>query len=235
VSRSSVAPLVGLLLLSGACLNVEDANTNTLNFNFTQPGFATTWALGVADVPAARLAEVTADGGERTLPAELSTNSPALYQSGTNVSGDLFVFHKKFYDGLRSNFTYKVSLQVGFVTNYHSGCTSGVGPAVVLKAGASSTEPLAIADAQGVLRMNIDKGTGTAAGDFTTLGDIRNGLTGCPTTGSFALNGTTQLRQTLDLTTDATGGFWLFLGTQSSASGQRHEIYITQLLVTLHF
>jgi hypothetical protein len=83
--------------------------------------------------------------------------------------------------------------------------------------------------------MNIDKGAGTASGDFINLGDIRNGLTGCPVTGTYALNGTAKLRQTVDLTTDASGGLWFFLATQSSATGQRHAIYITQFIVVLSF
>jgi hypothetical protein len=236
VSRPLAAALAALLLSSSGCLDIGDAaNTRTLDFDFTQSGLATPWTLGVADVPADRVAEVTAEGDERGVPAELSTTAKSLYQSGTNVTGDLFLFQKLYLTGLAPNFTFKISVQVGFVTNYHSGCTTGVGPAVVLKAGVTATEPLAIADAQGVLRMNLDKGAGTAAGDFIQLGDIRNGLLGCPTTGSYALNATSKLKQTVNLTTDELGGLWFFLGTQSSAVGQRHAIYLTQLRVFLSY
>jgi len=229
VPRPPLVAIAVALLLS-ACLDVAPTAT-VLDFNFTQPGIADNWVAGVADVPEARLAEVNLAGDLRALPPAFSTGS-SLYQAGTNVSGDLFVFQKKYLCCVHFGTDYRVSIQVAFVTDVHSGCTTGVGPAVVIKAGVSSDEPIAQADAQGVLRMNLDKGTGTAAGRFTQLGDIRNGLTGCPSPGTFSLNSTSFPQQSEIVHTDGLGAFWVFIGTQSSFPG-RHEIYLINLRLRL--
>jgi hypothetical protein len=224
------APAGAAILLAG-CLNVDPATTG-LPFDFTSPGLANGWILGVADLPVARSTEVNAAGGEFPLPASFSATGDALYQAGTNVSGDLFLFHEKYIGSVRPNTDYKVSFQIEFVTNIHSGCTTGPGPFVVIKVGVTSVEPTATPDAQGVLRMNIDKGAGTARGVYAQLGDIRNGLAGCPATGTYAAHTTATIRQTELLHTDDLGGFFMFIGTQSSFAG-RHEIYITSLTLNL--
>jgi hypothetical protein len=103
----------------------------------------------------------------------------------------------------------------------------------VIKAGVLADEPVVTTDGQGVFRMNIDKGAGTAKGLYTMGGDIRNGLALCPGTGgSFAVQATLAQTQATPLVTDAEGGFWLFLGTQSSFAGS-HEIWFTRLRLTL--
>lgn len=80
--------------------------------------------------------------------------------------------------------------------------------------------------------MMIDKGAGSAAGDFLQLGDIRNAVSGCPASGTFGLRNSTIKVQPVTLTTDTEGGFWVFIGTQSSFVGQ-HEIYITGMKLVL--
>ena len=49
-----------------------------------------------------------------------------------------------------------------------------------------------------------------------------------------AVSSTADLRQSVDLITDANGGFWIFLGTQSSYDG-RHELWISQLKLRFVF
>lgn len=222
---------VSLAALTVGCLDVAPASTG-LPFDFTVEGFASGWTLGVADVPVAQLADVNAQGGEFPLPAIFSTTGHSLFQAATNVSGDLFVYQEKYIGSVRPSTNYNVSLQIEFVTNIHSGCTTGIGPSVVIKAGLTRSEPVAMPDAQGILRMNIDKGAGTARGVYTQLGDIRNGLAGCPASGTYAARTSGVIRQTEVLRTDDLGGFFIFIGTQSSFQA-RHEIYITGLTVNL--
>ena len=230
--RAWIAP-AALTLLAG-CLSVSpDANSTTLDFDMGVAGQAADWEVGGADFPAGRAADVGLVGEVRTLPSPLPATQTALYQSGTNVSGDLFVFLKKRWTGLLPNTSYAIAIAVEYASNVQSGCTTGVGPSVWIKAGASDLEPEAVADAQGVYRMNIDKGVQSAAGSFTQLGDIRNGLSGCPSPGTFALNTTGRQRQSLAINTDVDGAFWLFVGTQSTALA-RHEVYITHIRVTLY-
>jgi hypothetical protein len=217
-------------LLAAGCLGDGDFTVrNTLDFDFNVHGLE--WFGGGADFPASDAAAVGLVGDLRPLPAPLNTTLVGLYLSGTNVSGDLFMFQKKHWTGLAAGATYQVSLQLEFVTNYHAGCTTGPGPVAFIKLGATATEPLPIEDAQGVLRMNIDKGTGANPGGFVQLGDIRNTLTGCPAAGTFGPRTTTITLQPTELVTDAEGGFWTFIGIQSSFLGFQEVYFLGMRLV----
>lgn len=209
------------MLVTGCVGDTRTTQSFTFDFNIVRDG----WVSGAADYPEAQAAAVGATGGVQTLPAPLPTTQNALYLRGTTVGGDLFLFQKRHFTGLAGGETYTISLQVDIATNYHSGCTTGPGPATYLKAGLSAIEPLTFTD-QGMVRMSIDKGVGTAGGDFAQLGDIRNGSGGCPAPGTFAIHTTPLKTQPVALTADLDGGFWVFIGTQSSFPGQ-HEIHIT--------
>lgn len=218
-----------LLLLAG-CLNAADStNTISLPFDFDVVGEG--WTAGVADVPETELQNVNFVGELRVLPSPLP-NRDALYLAGDNVSGSIFMFQQHRFTGLLPNEQYEVALEAEFATTYHQGCTSGIGPATFLKAGVSLVEPAVEPDGQGILRMTIDKGTGATAGDYTQLGDIRNGASGCPAPGTYTIQTTIMRSQQLRLVTDAFGGFWLWIGIESTAAG-RPEIYLGGVIVTL--
>lgn len=214
-------------LLAAGCLGTTEAVVrNTLDFDFNVHGVD--HIAGVADVPESELGAVGLVGDLRPLPDPLPTTRNAIYLSGNNVSGDLFLFQKKHWSGLPANQTFTVSLQTEFVTNYHSGCTTGPGPAAFVKIGATGTEPLPSVDAQGVLRMNINKGAGTNPGDFVVFGDIRNTEDDCPSPGTYSPRLTSVITQPIQMVTDIDGGFWTFIGIQSSFVGP-HEIWFTAM------
>jgi hypothetical protein len=218
-----------LLLLAG-CLNAADTtNTISLPFDFDEVGEG--WTAGVADVPETELQNVNFVGELRVLPAPLP-NRDALYLAGDNVSGSIFMFQQRRFTGLLPNEQYQVELEAEFATNFHQGCTTGIGPATFIKAGVALIEPAVEPDGQGILRMTIDKGTGATAGDYTQLGDIRNGASGCPVPGTYTIQTTIMRSQPLRLVTDAFGGFWLWIGIESTAAG-RPEIYFGGVIVTL--
>jgi hypothetical protein len=118
-----------------------------------------------------------------------------------------------------------------FMSNLAAGCAGGAGTGVFLKAGLSGVEPTVAADPQGVLRLNLDKGTGNAGGRFIKFGDITNGVPGCPAEASWTYRETQTLSQTETLTIDQNGGFWIFIGTESTFAGS-HDIYL--LGIRLH-
>ncbi|HSE50746.1 MAG TPA: hypothetical protein VLB00_01060 [Gemmatimonadales bacterium] len=220
-----------LLLLAG-CLNAADTtNTISLPFDIDADGIGEGWTVGVADVPEAELPNVNFVGDLRVLPASLP-NRDALYLAGNSVNGTIFMFQQRRFTGLLPNEQYEVALEAEFASNFNQGCTTGLGPATFIKAGVALIEPAAEPDAQGILRMTIDKGTGATAGDYVQLGDIRNGLTGCPVPGLYAIQTTVMRSQSLRLVTDAFGGFWLWIGIESTAAG-RPEIYVGGIIVTL--
>jgi hypothetical protein len=220
------------LLLLASCLNAADTtNTISLPFDFDAEGVGEGWTAGVADVPETELLNVNLAGDLRVLPAPLP-NRDALYLAGSSVNGSIFMFQQRRFTGLLPNEQYEVALEAEFASNFHQGCTTGIGPATFIKAGVSLIEPAAEVDGQGMLRMTIDKGTGAAAGDYAPLGDIRNGAGGCPVPGTFAIQTTIMRSQPLRLVTDAFGGFWLWIGIESTAAG-RPEIYFGGMIVTL--
>jgi hypothetical protein len=217
-----------ILLLAG-CLNTEPTAL-TLPFDLHLVG--ENWTPGVANVPVDRLTEVNLVGELRSLPASVATNTNGLYLAGTNVTGDMFLYQQKRFIGLPANTTYTTTLAVQFATDIHGGCTTGIGPSTFIKAGASLLELAPAPDNQGILRVTQDLGDHTNGGDFTRLGDIRNGLSGCPAPGTFASRTTITQTQTLTITTDNDGGFILFVGIDSSVVG-RAEIYFISIRMVL--
>jgi hypothetical protein len=226
VPRFLAAAVAAALVVTTGCLDVGPATTN-LDFDLTLDQLNENWFAGASDYPVGQEAAVDAVGDRRAIPVELGT-ATALYQAGTNVSGDLFVFQKKYWTGLRPLTTYQADLQVQFASNVHSECTTGVGPGVVIKAGVTTLEPRVDPDAQNIYRFSLNKGTFTTAGDYVQVGNIGNGLSGCPAVGTWATRNTVTVRQSADLVTDSEGGFWMFIGTQSSVLA-RHEIFITRV------
>lgn len=220
----------GALLATG-CIGVGDTSSSqTLiyDFNVVSQG----WVAGAADFREAEAAQVAAFGAVQPLPAPLATTRNALYLRGTNVSGDLFLFQKRLFTGFAPGAVVTISMELEIATSYHAGCSTGPGPLTYVKAGVSEIEPLMETDPQGIVRMNIQKGAGVASGDFLQLGDIRNTLSGCPASGTFGLKTTLFRTQPAAFTAGSDGGFWVFVGTQSSFVGQ-HEIYVTQMKLVL--
>jgi hypothetical protein len=82
------------LILAAGCLGTSDAVVrNTLDFDFNVHG--ADHIAGVADVLQSELGAVGLVGDLRPLPAPLPTTRNAIYLSGNNVSGDLFLFQTK--------------------------------------------------------------------------------------------------------------------------------------------
>ena len=173
--------LIAFFLIAQASASAQN-NPIELNYNFHQDTFL--WTAGFADYPAGQEAFYELSSGIRYLPRKL-TRVPkrGFYIQGNNHSDDLFMFLKRRLttnDGIVPNQTYRVEYVITFASNAPSNC-SGVGGApgegVVLKAGASPVEPLAVLQSNGYYRMNVDIGdhqTGGAAA--SVAGNIANGI-----------------------------------------------------------
>jgi hypothetical protein len=207
-----------------ACLN-STAPRSTQTFDFIMNVVGDGWIAGASDFDVGREADVDVATDLLFLPAPLNPQVAGRYLAGTNISDDLFIFIKKRFDGLLPNTTYQVAMAVEIASSIHGGCTVGTGPLVWIKVGAVETEPVAV-EQGGRWVMNLDKGDQGDGGQYIQLGDIRNGLTGCPSPGTWAVKGTTLGSQDALLTTDAQGGFWIFLGTESGFES-RHELYFS--------
>ena len=229
--RTPLLPMA-LALLTVGCLDVSPAS-DRLDFDLTQSGIGENWEIGAADYPVGKENDVAVVGDRRALPASLGT-AAALYQAGTPYNGNLFVYFRKFWDGFRPSTHVRVKIQLIYVSSYHADCTTGPGPTVFLKAGVSDLEPRTDPDNQGIYRFSLDKGTGSAGGVHVAFGDIRNGQTGCPVTGTFVARTTGVITQSYQFTTGADGSFWTYIGTQSTGQ-TRHEIYFVGMSITFEY
>jgi hypothetical protein len=227
--------LAALALLPAAgCLDTTGDGSIILNFDFTNPSqpIGDGWTSGVADVPADRVADAQVTSGFGNLPAPWNAYT-GIHQGGTSVNGSAFIFHKKWISTtFPAGSRYSVRLGLTFMSNLASGCTSGPGSLVFLKAGLSGVEPVATADGSGVLRLSLDKGSASSAGQYAHFGNITNGEPGCPTEQGWGYREFGEQSQAETLTIDQDGGFWIFIGTQSTFEGS-HDIYLLGILVTL--
>lgn len=164
----------------------------------------------------------------RFIPRKL-TLAPkrGLYIQGHNRSDDLFMFLKRrlnAQDGVVAGRTYRVEYVIRLASKAPTGC-GGIGGApgegVYLKAGASPVEPLAVLQANGWLRMNVDKGNQSQGGTAASVaGNIANGIPCDDAFPNFPYALIERNHQhTTNVTANAGGEIWLLIGTDSGFEG----------------
>lgn len=173
------------------------------------------WVAGFSDVAADLADNVQFEGTVVGHP--LNMVRPSLYLFGHNISDDLFMFWKRRVFGFVPGASYDVRMEVDYATQYQQGCHAGVGPAVLIKMGATTQEPLVVEIADGSLRMTIDKGEQFEEGSaIRILGDHRNGVPGCVTDAPFAERSRSSGARSVRVTADNQGAVWLVVGTESA-------------------
>jgi cyclophilin family peptidyl-prolyl cis-trans isomerase len=190
------------------------AGTVLREFDFSggDQGFAS----GFADLPASydpALYNLVAD--HRNLPTELG-GGKGLFISGVNRSDDLWMFWKKKLTGLQPSTEYQVVLDVEMASNVVAGMI-GVGGApgesVYVKAGVSQAEPLVEEDAQGQLRLTVDKGNQSTSGSAAAV--LGNVAKENDDSEQYALLHRNNRSIQQSATTSADGSLWIFFGTDS--------------------
>ncbi len=157
------------------------------------------------------------------LPEGLEGNG--LYTQGANQSDDLFMGWKVYLDGLEPETDYRVDGVLTMASNMPAAIADAPdSPAeVYVKLGAYTDEPIGVADDEGWLRLNADKGLEETGGrNAVVLGTIANpNLELGEDFRTFALHdlGTDGPGRELAGTSDADGGLWLFVGTDSGYAG----------------
>jgi hypothetical protein len=226
------AGLAVVPLLAACRGSTEGVGAISLTFDLRDaaPG----WEAGFAEVAVSQEANVEFVADHRPLPEPLGPGRKALYQSGWNVSDDLFMFFKHRVAGLNPGVAYDATFEVGIVSQAHQGCDVGIGVSVMVKAGATGVEPQRVA-VDGYYVMNVDIGSGALDGGAAALvlGDIRNGLPGCPSVSpQYAEKTLSSGSATLPVTVAADGSLWLLIATDSAFESP-HQLYFTAVTVTL--
>jgi hypothetical protein len=199
------------------------------------------WIPGFADYPSDNAAfyELVAD--YRPLPAPLDGSRRALYLSGFNASGDVFLFYKRQVTGLKPGATYIAAFEVEIATNIPTGCVgigAPPGEGTYIKAGASAIEPMPVLAPDGrYLIMNIDKGNQASSGtNALTIGNAANSLP-CQSGPNGQVIQRWELKrlqssQPVAVSADTAGSIWLLIGIDSGWLDHL-EFFITQFKATL--
>jgi hypothetical protein len=172
------------------------------------------------------------DFGYRAIPAPIGPGRSAHFLSGNNHTDDLFMFLKRHLTGFRANTTYRVTFVVEIATDVPAGC-GGVGgspgESVFLKAGASDIEPIAVADASGMLRMNVDTGVQANPGAAAlVLGTIENTVPCSSGQRVWELKTLDSGFTSVTVTATAQGDLWAFTGTDSAFEATT-ALYVTRV------
>lgn len=226
--------ITGVLIISTICgCSLDDASdpglfmySDVYDFNEGQQD----WVADFADYPTGPTDSV---GYElnfcyTNLPGNLA-NKKGIMMSGTNHSGDLFMFMKKKVTGLVPETYYTIVFEVELASNASSQSVGADGPgSVYLKAGAVSTEPKKVIDGSSYV-MNLDKGNRSQGGsDLVVLGHI--GV--APNTTQYTLiTRSNEMSNTPFIArSNSAGELWLVVGTDSAFEGTT-TLYYTRVAV----
>jgi hypothetical protein len=189
------------------------------------------WVSGFSDYPPGQETFYELQCQQAPMPAALAPGGGVLVR-GNNHSDDLFMYLAREVNGLLPSTNYRLDLRVDIGTNAPSDC-GGIGgspgESVHFKIGASATKPASTTDAQGILRLNLDKGQQSVGGaDLKLVGNVSNTLH-CPDS--------TYQAKALSLTgfsvrSAADGSLWLVVGTDSGFEGTT-VLYYDKISVTL--
>jgi hypothetical protein len=211
--------------MSLGCHSTSPNGDVTISHAFSQG--AQGWTAGVADYMPDTASYVNFTADVRPLPPPLG--SSGLFLSSRNVSGDVFMYYAGKAEGFVPGATYMATFAVQIASIAGEGC-AGVGgqpgEGVVVKAGASSVQPVAVPDASGWLRMNIDKGAAGGGANAAVLGNIAVG-DGCGENSAWRRKQLTSAPDAISVQAASDGSVWLFVGTDAGFEGET-SIYITQ-------
>lgn len=164
----------------------------------------------------------------------------ALRLSGINRSDDLFMYLKKQLtsaEGIKPNTTYLVHFIVEFATDAPAGAFGVGGPpgeAVWVKVGAAPIEPIPVPEEDSPhphLVTNVDKGRQNEDGEHALrIGDVAK--VDNDEFDVYELKTLNNQEQALEVTSDADGNLWIFVGTDSGFEGKT-TLYYTQISVSL--
>jgi len=232
---SKLMILTLLVILTVTIFGCSPGYEKEFRFDFTFEENEEGWITGFADLPADYNQEsFELDAGWGELPSGLEGN--AIYMQGHNRSDDLFMYLTKEIEGLKPDTRYQLVFTIELASNTPAGMVGiggSPGESVFVKAGAVNYEPEAIEEADGHLRMDIDKGNQSSEGkDMINLGTISNPNINLETfTGEeYALMTLDNLDKTFSVTTNSDGSVWVIVGTDSGFEGLT-KVYYDQIAI----
>ena len=229
--RATVAVL--LATTTSACRDAAGISDDSYDISFDFSSDYQGWVAGFADYPVGKEAEWAIGSSLAALPAPLDGSRKGILLSGENHSDDLFMYVTRGVTGLMPNAQYEARFRVTIATNAPRNCV-GIGGApgesVVLKVGATATEPQRVVDAAQYYRANFDHGSQLAGGrDATPLGNIATSNANCALP-RYELKEFDSGTRPVTISTDASGRLWLVVGVDSGFEGST-SVYITSIRI----
>ncbi|MFN6971756.1 MAG: hypothetical protein ACK4NN_12875 [Rheinheimera sp.] len=210
------ALIASLILVTGCNTELQLSGPQVDKFSYEFNHGQQNWQVGFSDYPVEHAEIYELQHGIRPLPTGFQ--GQGLMISGHNRSDDLFMFMKRRITGLSPSTRYKASLKLNFLSNIGLDCMGiggSPGEAVFVKFGYAEQEPK-----QADYYLNVPKGyqseDGTQAkviGHFATPGAT------CDADRYKSKTIVTTPQQALELTTNADGSIWFFIGTDSGFEG----------------
>jgi hypothetical protein len=209
---------VGVLLAACGVVGEPDVADSGLTLRSYLFDFSTgqnEWEADFADYPvdSAKGAQYQLSATYTARPDNLGTGVSAMMLTGNNQGEKLFMYMKRKVTGLQPDVNYTVIFDIELASELPA---KGLGKDVLLKAGATYSEPKTMID-NGNYVLNIDKGELNDRGeDMIPLGNI-----GTDGTKDFQLitrsNGETP--GPFIAKTNSKGEMWLLIGTETTFQG----------------
>lgn len=221
------------LLLAAACEHLPPAVDGRTDLRFTFDQGAGGWTGAASDYPPDNEADLEFKAEVRALPSPLDTGRKGFFVSAHNRPDDVFAYLKRRVEGLAPNQEYHVRFRVELASSVGSTCAGAggaPGQAVVVKAGASTSEPVNELRG-GWYRLTLDKGNQIEAGtQAVILGDIGIDSDKCGD-GPYRLK-ELAVNDHVTAKADAQGRLWVAVGTDSGFEGVT-ALYYTSIRVIL--
>jgi len=208
----------------------------TITFDFNQG--IDDWIAGFADYPIGEEFFYELSSNFEQLPSPLE-NQSGFFLSGNNHSDDLFMFIKKSFTNFKPNSRYQIQFEITFATNAPKNCAGAGGPpgeGVIIKAGASVIEPLAMNNGSGSYLMNIDKGNQSVGGsDAMVIGDFSNSKNCGMQDFSYELKTLNNDGNLFTVQTSDSGTLWMTFSTDSGFESTTGIYYLRGKIVSTEF
>ena len=232
-----IALALAAALVAG-CDGAEESTPTRVQFTF-ETG-AEGWAAGFADYSEDMEESIGFVSEHRPAPADFAASDGALYLRGANVSDDLKLYAKRRIDGLAPGAVYAIAGEVRIGSSAGVGCVGAggsPGESVVLKVGASATEPRTVrsddpAAADFVLSIDVGGQNLESRGpDGLSIGDLAVAEASCDGDTFFAKTLRLQPGE-LAARADGDGRLWLLVSTDSGFEGI-NRYYLDAVTLTL--
>ena len=236
--RAPLRGAVAVLLVAtvAACSDSSGISDDTYDITFDFSSDLQGWVAGFTDYPVGKEIEWAIGSSLASLPAPLDRSRKGILLTGENHSDDLFMYVSRGVTGLMPNAQYEARFHVTIATNAPRNCV-GVGGApgesVVLKVGATATEPQHIVDASQYYRANFDHGAQLASGrNASSLGNIATSNANCAVP-RYELKEFDGGPSPVTISTDPDGRLWLVVGVDSGFEGTT-SVYVTAVRIAFN-